>query len=93
MLHDAIPAGAIDAELIRVSPGQCSGPRRSESESSVLVVLEGAGSALAGDVWIEVKPGDRVVVGPGEPAGLRAGPQPIVAVLLRASASSAVRAA
>ena len=71
MRREAMPAGAMGAELIRAESGRCSGPRRSARGPAVLVVVEGEGAALAGDVWLEVGPGDRVVVDEGEPCGLR----------------------
>lgn len=60
--------GEGDAESIRVEPGSCSGPRRGPA---VLEIVEGSGSALSADVWIEVGPGDRVVVDAGEPCAVR----------------------
>ena len=87
MRREAMPAQAIDAELIRVEPGQCSGPRRSARGPAVLVVVEGEGQALAGDVWLKVRPGDRLVVDEGEPCGLRSLTEggAVAAVLVRPS--------
>ncbi|RUL87475.1 cupin domain-containing protein [Tautonia sociabilis] len=79
----------IDAELIRVEAGDCSGPRRSELGPVVLVVVEGSGSALAGDVWVPVKAGDRLTVDSGEPCALRSTGGTVIAVLLRPAAEAA----
>lgn len=92
MRHEAMAAGAsgigFDAELIRAEAGGCSGPRRPIGASAALVVVEGSGAALAGDVWLEVGPGDRLEVDPGEPCAVRAGESgPIVAVLVGRAAS------
>ena len=92
-MREAMPVGAMDAELIRVDGGRCSGPRRSERCPSLLVVVEGDGAALAGDVWLEVGPGDRVVVEPGEPCALRSSGGAVSAVLVRPMEAAAVRAA
>ncbi|QDV34497.1 hypothetical protein [Tautonia plasticadhaerens] len=60
--------GENDAESIRVEPGSCSGPKPGPA---VLLIVEGFGSALSGDVWVEVGPGDRVVVDAGETCAVR----------------------
>ena len=91
-MREAMAAGAMDAELIRVGGGRCSGPRRSGRGPAVLVVVEGEGKALAGDVWLEVGPGDRVVVDAGEPCALRSSGGPVAAVLVRPSSTSATAA-
>jgi hypothetical protein len=85
-------AGGIDAELIRVEAGGCSGPRRSGRGPALLVVVDGVGQALAGDAWIEVGPGDRVEVEEGEPCALRSTAGEVVGVLVRAGAESALAA-
>jgi mannose-6-phosphate isomerase-like protein (cupin superfamily) len=83
MMANGSQGGGEAVRLIEVGPGGCSGPTPWEDGAAVLVVADGVGSVLAGDVWLEVGPGDRVTIEPGASFAVKAGPiGPVVAVLV-----------
>lgn len=88
-------SGGGQAHLIQVEPGGCSETLASPCDrgEAVLVIVDGVGSVLTGDVWLEVGPGNRVTIEPGEPIAVKARADgPVVAVLVGRN-STARRAA
>ena len=83
MLRGTPLGSVVEADRIRVEAGAESGPIRASSGSAVVLVAEGAGFALDGDVWVEVGPGDRLVIDPDAEAALRAGSRAMTALVIR----------
>ena len=89
MTRDAWSDGRVIATLVRVGEGESSGPLRSDRGQADLILLEGRGRVLIGDVWLEVEAGDRMTAGNGDVTALRAEGGPAVAVFLQESTASA----
>ncbi|WP_169975775.1 cupin domain-containing protein [Tautonia rosea] len=85
MVANGWQGGGAEVQLIQVEPGGCSGmnPNPWECGAAMIVVVDGVGRVLTGDVWLEVGPGDRIALEPGAPIAVRAGMTgPVVAVLV-----------
>ena len=90
MTRNAWSDGRVIATLVQVGAGECSEPLRADRGRADLILLEGRGRVLIGDVWLEVNVGDRMTTGDGDVTALRADDDgPAVAVFLQESTSSA----
>ena len=55
----------VAADLVTIAAHSESEIHRHNRSETVIYVLRGAGRALVGDEWLDVRAGDRLLIGPG----------------------------